>query len=263
MSLTGNEALKRRLEYIKENKKIGLMTHTVIGYPNFDEAEKLLLAMEEGGADFIELQIPFSDPIADGSTILTANHKALEAGVGSADSMRFMERMSSKLSVPLIFVTYANVPFRYGLDSFCRDAANAGAAGIIAPDLPYDDDEGLAEAAGKSGLSVVPVISSVISDERLKAISAGKPPIIYCTARLGITGSETKIGNELTAFLERVRSVSGSSPVVGFGISQGSHIEALIGYADAAVIGSKILNVYNDGGIAAVEDFLKEMSKAF
>ena len=133
--------IDKQLEKIKKEKRLGLMTHVVIGYPSLETTESLVKTMEEAGVDFIELQIPFSDPLADGPTIMRACEKALENGIKVKDSFEVAKELSSGIKIPLLFMAYFNTVFRYGVEKFCKDAKNVGISGLIVPDLPIEEEK--------------------------------------------------------------------------------------------------------------------------
>src|SRR5258708_6284881 len=123
--------IDQKLQEIKRNKKIGLMTHVVVGYPSLEETVSIVKTMADAGVDFVELQIPFSDPLADGPTIMRACEESLENGTKVKDAFSIMKQLSAEVSVPFLFMSYYNIVFRYGVDRFCRDAKTAGASGLI------------------------------------------------------------------------------------------------------------------------------------
>src|SRR5882672_6789883 len=133
--------IDKRLEELKMRKRIGLMTHVVIGYPSLKETVSLVKVMAEAGVDFVELQIPFSDPLADGATIMKACEASLANGTKVTDAFAVMQELSSLVMMPLLFMAYYNTVFAYGIEKFCRDAKKAGASGLIVPDMPIDEEE--------------------------------------------------------------------------------------------------------------------------
>lgn len=258
MRSSGIDRIRSRIDAMRREKAIGIMTHTVAGFPTIPACERAVKTMDAHGADFIELQIPFSDPVADGPVILNANHKALDAGMTVSHCFSFAKRIAPSLSAPLLFITYANIPFTYGIDAFCRDAAKAGAAGVIVPDLPFDDAEGLYEAAVKYGIASIPVISEVTSPERIAAIDKITTGFIYVTSRLGVTGG-SGMQSGITGFIDKARAYTDKPLAVGFGIRSVADVRTLVGHADIAVIGSHLLTLAL-GGNARVASFLDSVS---
>lgn len=132
--------IDQQLSEIKKEKRMGLMTHVVVGYPNLEETVSIVKTMATAGVDFVELQIPFSDPLADGPTIMRACEAALANGTKVKDAFAIMKELSQQVSIPLLFMSYYNIVFRYGVEKFCRDAKKAGASGLIVPDMPIDEE---------------------------------------------------------------------------------------------------------------------------
>ena len=232
-----------------------LMTHVVLGYPSLKESVELVKVMAENGADFVELQIPFSDPIADGPTIMAASEAALSQGITPTDCMRAMEQLSKEVSVPLLFMTYCNLVFAYrnsedSLDQFCRDAANAGAQGLIVPDVPPEENtEGYWTKTLEYKLLPIPLVSPVSSEARLKKISScAKSGFVYCVSTTGTTGARNELPAELTDYLSTVKEYFSIPRAVGFGISTGAHVENLSGHAEIAIVGSAMLDRISRAG---------------
>ena len=258
--------IDKQVEKIKKEKRMGLMTHVVVGYPSIDATEKLVKLMEKSGVDFIELQIPFSDPLADGPTIMKASEKALENGTKVKDAFDLARKLSKHIKIPLLFMAYFNTLFKYGVEKFCKDAKECGVAGLIVPDMPLEEEseEHFIKYANKYGLYHIRVISPASTDERLKKNSKVASGFVYATARQGITGARNSLDPNLISFLKRVRENFKVPVAVGFGISKKEHIDALKGYADIAILGSILIDVINNGGQTAMKDveyFLRGISK--
>jgi tryptophan synthase alpha subunit len=134
--------IDQRLEILKQQKRLGLMTHVVVGYPSLESTEKIVHLMAEEKVDFIELQIPFSDPLADGPTIMRACEQSLERGTKVKDAFLLAKKMSLSVDTPLLFMAYYNTVFKYGVEKFCQDAKGAGISGLIVPDMPLEEEEG-------------------------------------------------------------------------------------------------------------------------
>ena len=238
--------IDQQLEKIKSEKRIGLMTHVIIGYPSLKETVKIVKIMAENGADFVELQIPFSDPLADGPTIMKACEESLQNGTKVKDAFTIMKQVSSEVKIPLLFMSYYNIIFRYGVEKFCRDAKNAGSSGLIVPDMPIDEEihEHFYAYAKKFGLHVIHVISPASTDDRLKKNASIAKGFVYCTARQGITGAQKDLDpTEIKTYLQKVKKYFEIPVAVGFGISEREHIIALQENADIAIVGSAIIDV--------------------
>lgn len=237
--------------------KCGLMAHTVAGYPTMEKSYIAARALAAGGADYLEVQFPFSDPTADGPVIEKACQTALEGGFKVADGFAFMARLRREADIPLFIMTYGSLVFARGAEEFCRQAADAGLRGLIIPDLPPDYDENLFAAGRAAGLSIVPVIAPEISDERLRFIGDLKPEFIYTALRLGITGGKTSLDAAAIAYLDKVGGL-GAKVVAGFGVRSREQMRALDGHAHAAAVGSYFLEVMNNAG----PDFAEALTRA-
>lgn len=246
---------------MENREKIRLMTHLVIGYPNLDDTIKLAKVMAESGADLIELQIPFSDPLADGPTIMKACEKSLRNGIKVKDAFKIMGLLSSQISIPILFMAYYNTVFKYGTERFCQDAKEAGAFGLIVPDMPIDEEneEHYLYYCKKYNLHNIQVISPASTDQRLKKNAKVASGFIYCTAHQGITGVKNQLDPAIGAYLRKVRKYFSLPLAVGFGISTKEHIVQLAPYADIAVVGSAIIDVIN----LSNEDNMEENVKSF
>lgn len=237
--------IDEKLKELELNKKLGLMTHLVVGYPTLEDTVKLAKIMTENGADFIELQIPFSDPLADGPTIMRACEKSLLAGTKVKDAFKTMKTLSSRLSIPLIFMAYFNTVFKYGVEKFCQDAKSAGASGLIVPDMPIDEEgeEHFYSFCQKYNLYNIQVISPISTDERLKKNAKVTRGFVYATAHQGITGTKNQLDPAISSYLKKVRKFFNLPIAVGFGISKKEHLKQLAPIADIAVIGSAIIDI--------------------
>ncbi len=248
--------------YIKERlkkKKILLMTHLVLGYPSFKDAMDTVSQMVAAGVDLMELQIPFSEPIADGPVILKANQKALECGARVESCFEFAREASRRFEIPFLFMTYYNILFKYGVRAFANDMAEAGLHGAIVPDLPPEEGADYIQVMKENGLSPIFIFSPTTSDERMKILASHGAGFIYCVARKGVTGKETRFSEDLTGYLARCRQATTLPLAVGFGVKEKSDIEYLKGKADIAVVGSQTIRVVDDQGVGAVGKFIEDL----
>lgn len=225
-----------------------LMAHLVAGYPDQATSLDIALALIAGGADYLEVQFPFSDPSADGPVIERACHASLAAGFTSDKGFALLRELSARAAgTPLFIMTYASVVYARGVRRFAEDAAAAGAAGLIVPDFPPDGDEGLYAAGRAAGLAVVPVLAPGISDARLAMMAEVGAEYVYTALRAGITGKETVLGAEGLAYLDRL-AVLRSNIIAGFGIRRREQLQALAGHVHAAAVGSYFLDAMAGGG---------------
>jgi tryptophan synthase alpha chain len=252
------EQIRRRLR----QKPLLIMTHIVIGYPSFRESWALARGMVEAGVDLMELQIPFSEPMADGPVILAANQKALEAGASVSKCLEFARELAAQVPIPLLFMTYYNIPFKYGLARFAADAKGAGVAGAIVPDLPPEEAPEYLTAMRAQGLDPVLLLAPNTPDERMRSIAEQGSGLLYCVARKGVTGAKTHFSGDLSAYLGRARRASALPLAVGFGLKQSADVDFVRGKADVAVVGSESLRVLNESGLRAACDFIRSLTGA-
>jgi len=235
--------LSHSLTKIKQ-KPIGLMTHVVIGYPTLRDTQTLVTTMSEMGVDVIELQIPFSDPLADGPTIMRACENALENNTKVSDAFTLMKALTKQIHTPLLFMCYYNTIFHFGTEKFIRLARESGCEGLLVPDIPLEEEknEHFYASCKQYGIPVIFVVSPATTDARLAFLSKHANGFVYATARQGTTGSKSTLAKDTTYFLHRVKKYFSIPVAVGFGISKRDHIHALRGNADIAVVGSALID---------------------
>jgi len=226
--------------------KIKLMSHLVAGYPTNQLALEAARALIRGGADILEIQLPFSDPSADGPAIQTACTEVLSRHYRTQDGLDFIEQIHSEFpQIPIYIMSYGSLIYTPGVAAFCKKAASVGVKGMIIPDLPFDFDEGLTEACKANGMINIPVAAPSMSSERLYKLSHAGFPYIYAALRVGITGSDTKIDANTLDFLKKV-SEGGSKVYGGFGISSGEQAKALASSVEAIVAGSVFVRIITE-----------------
>lgn len=251
--------------YIRERlgeKSILLMTHIVIGYPSFEACYRIVETMVRAGVDLMELQIPFSEPIADGPVILGASQKALECGIKVKDCLRFAGDVSRDFRIPFLLMTYCNILNRRGFRAFVSEAAGIGTKGLIVPDLPHEEGEEYLSAMYRNSLSPILIFSPSTPLERMKTIAGHGRGFIYCVSRKGVTGAETSFSEDLARYLERCRMATSLPLALGFGVKDRKDVEFLRGKVDIAVIGSETIRVMDEKGIDAVGDFMQQLAGA-
>ena len=242
------------------------MTHIVAGYPTLAECEKVVVTMAQAGVAFIEIQMPFSDPIADGSTIMQANEQALANGMTTKKCFQLIQRLQKKITTPLLIMTYYNIAFRYGLENFCARAKECQVYGLIIPDIPIDEEchEHYIEQCNNYGLHPIQVISPITPIRRLKQISKVASGFVYCVSTFGTTGQRTTLNPDIRTYLQRVKKYITVPLALGFGISDKKQVETALRYADIAVVGSKIINIIasaKKNRSLAVKQFLSYLLK--
>ena len=248
-----NSYLRSRLA----EKEILLMTHIVLGYPSFEASLNIIEAMVEAGVDLMELQIPFSEPTADGPVIAHANQKALEDGVTVEGCLNLAGLAVRKFDIPFLIMSYYNIPFKYGLKRFVSVLSDCGLQGAIIPDIPPEEGREYLAAMQRHDLAPILIYSPATSVERMRYIASYAAGFIYCVSRKGVTGEETNFSDELEAYLTKCREGTNLPLALGFGIKERSEIDFLKGKADIAVIGSQTIRVMEEDGIEAVGNFIR------
>jgi tryptophan synthase alpha chain len=204
----------------------------------------------------MELQIPFSEPIADGPVILSANQKALAQGVKVRHCLDFAEKMTQRFPIPFLFMTYYNILFKFGVRAFTEQMVRRGILGSIVPDLPPEEGAEYLEAMEQSQLNPIFIFSPTTSDHRMATLNTFARGFIYCVARKGVTGEETRFSHELSGYLERCRRATNLPLAVGFGLKSKQDVDFLTGKAEIAVIGSETIRLVDEQGVEAVGPFI-------
>lgn len=234
------------------------------GDPDLETTEKLIGAMAEAGADLIELGIPFSDPTAEGPVIQEANLRALSAGTTTDKIFDMVRRVRKTVSIPMVFMTYANVIFSYGADRFLQTAAEIGMNGIIVPDVPFEEKQEFEPLCQKYGLAQISMIAPT-SHDRIRAIAEQANGFLYCVSSLGVTGTRSSITTDIGAMVKLVKEVKNIPCAVGFGISTPEQAESMCRQADGAIVGSAIVKLiaqYGRDSVQPVADYVRSMKNA-
>jgi tryptophan synthase alpha chain len=250
----------RTMARVRKQGQLGLIAYLTVGYPDIGATLRLVPALVAGGADMVELGVPFSDPLADGTTIQRASHCALQQGVTPAICLDVVKQLRARgLAIPLLLMGYYNSILAYGIEEFARDAAAAGADGLIGVDLPPEEAAGVQTACAGRGLDLIYLLAPTSSDERIALVAAQASGFIYCVSLTGVTGARGELSAGLSQFLARVRRHTSLPLAVGFGISKREHLEAVAGLgAEAAVIGSAIINVIDSAPAEEREERVRE-----
>lgn len=219
-----------------------IMAHMVVGYPDANRALQVAQGLADGGADYLELQFPFSDPTADGPAIQAACQQALEGGFTVDHGLAFVRSVTETTRLPVYIMTYASVAFRRGVTTFLEQGVAAGASGFIIPDLPPDYDEGAYAAAAALGTEMMPVTVATASHQRLDALRRVQPAGVYAALRAGITGDRTTLGEANLRFLQSLRAITGRV-FAGFGIQSRDQVVELEPHVHASVVGSAFVRV--------------------
>jgi tryptophan synthase alpha chain len=241
-------------------RRAALMPYLMGGFPDRDGSLRVAEACVEAGADLVELGIPFSDPLADGPAIHAAATRALAAGASPESSLELCEAIAER--APVVLMVYANTLLARGLESFCRAAADAGACGLIVPDLPYDEAAGARVACDAEGLALVPLVAPSTTDQRLRQIAADARGFVYAVSVAGTTGERDELPPELGATVERIREETSLPVAVGFGISTEQQARRVADVADGVIVGSRIVRAAEEGGADAVREVVASLARA-
>lgn len=230
-----------KFDALRSQARKGFIPFVSAGDPNLDVSEQIVLALAEGGADIIELGVPFTDPMADGPTIQASSMRALASGTNLADILEMVRRIRTKTDVPIVLFSYLNPLYRYGIEKLSGDAASAGVDGVLVTDAIDLEAVEIRNSLRSNGLELISLIAPTTSDERLAAIAQDAGGFIYAVSRAGVTGARNKTDNAAEILVSRVRKFTDLPVAVGFGISTRQQIEEVWQYADAAVVGSAIV----------------------
>lgn len=235
------------------------------GDPDLETTAALVRAMVEAGADLIELGIPFSDPTAEGPVIQGANLRALTGGVTTDQIFQLVADLRRDVTIPLVFMTYANVVYSYGAERFVKNAADAGIDGLILPDVPLEEKEEFAPICRQYGLELISMIAPT-SQERVERIAKQAEGFLYCVSSLGVTGVREAITTDVGALIQQVRQANPDIPcAIGFGISTPQQAANMAQYADGVIVGSAIVKriaEYADASVPHVAEYISQMKAA-
>ncbi|MGN1202916.1 MAG: tryptophan synthase subunit alpha, partial [Eubacterium sp.] len=224
-----------------ENGKafIGFVT---AGDPNLEISEQIMLNMAKAGCDLIEIGIPFSDPIAEGPVIQDANLRSLSQGTTTDKVFELTKRVSAQVDIPLVYMTYLNVLFKYGYDRFLQKAKEAGISGVIIPDMPYEEKDELQSVAVNYGIEVVSLIAPT-SEDRIKMIASEAEGFVYAVSSLGVTGTRSEIKTDLESITRAIKEATDIPVAIGFGINTPEQAKKYADIADGVIVGSAIVKI--------------------
>lgn len=225
-------------------KRAVLMPYTTAGFPSLEGCRQVMEAFLTGGADMIELGVPFSDPLADGPVVQASTQQALNQGVTSDDVLQLAREFSGR--TPIVLLVYYNCIFAYGQEKFVAAAADAGVDGLIVPDLPVDEAGEYIEACRAHSVDPILLIAPTTPDDRIAMIVAQASGFIYCVSVAGVTGARTSLSAQLPEFLQRIKNQTAVPLAVGFGVSTPEHAAVVARHADGVIIGSRLIKMVND-----------------
>ena len=220
-----------------------LIAYITVGYPNIEATLKAVPLLAENGCDIVELGIPFSDPLADGVTIQKSSFHALQNGVTPHLCLEVAEELSHKVNIPLVFMTYFNPVFNYGLGKFSAACAKSGISGLIIPDLPPDEGSELEAISQKQGLDLIYLLAPTSTKERIKLVAKRSRGFIYLVSVTGVTGARDRLPTDLKTFAARVRKMAKQPLCIGFGISTPKQASQIAQIADGVIVGSRLIQL--------------------
>ena len=243
----------------KKDKDLLVMAHVVCGYPSFGANMQALEIMAEAGVDLVELQFPFSEPSADGPLFAHANEQSLKSGTTVDQCFEFMREVSGRFPFKVLMMGYYNTAFKMGEERFVQRLKDAGGVGYILPDLPVEESANLHRLSEEAGIEPIILMTPTSSDKRLAQLGALSRGMVYVVARKGVTGSKTKMGDDVLALIERCRKHTDVPIGVGFGISGKQDMDFLRGSADLAIVGTAALKTWQESGAPGLKKFFAEL----
>jgi len=238
-----------------------LVAYVTVGYPSIEATLRVVPLLAQSGADIVELGIPFSDPLADGATIQKASFHALQNGVTPQLCLEVAQQLSQMVEIPLVFMTYFNLVFSYGLEEFCSACTSSGIDGLIIPDLPPEEGSNLETITQKQSLDLIYLLAPTSTEERIKLVANRSRGFIYLVSVTGVTGARNKLSSGLGTFVARVRKVATQPLCVGFGISTPEQAGQVARIANGVIVGSRIIQLMEteDNFILPVRNFIEEL----
>ena len=240
------------------------ITFVTCGDPDLETTANIVRAMAEAGADLIELGIPFSDPTAEGPVIQSANVRALSAGTTTDRIFDLVQDLRKDVTIPMVFMTYANVVFSYGAEKFISTCQEIGIDGLILPDIPYEEKDEFDPICKRYGVDLISMVAPT-SEDRIAMVAKEASGFIYVVSSLGVTGVRSEITTDIGAMVELIRANSSCPCAVGFGISTPEQAKKMAGLADGAIVGSAIVKLiaqYGREAVPYVADYVKQMKEA-
>ena len=253
--------IEKVFKKLKAGNKKAFIPYVMAGDPSLERTGEIVLLLEKCGADVVELGVPFTDPLADGPTIQRAAERALKNGVTLRKIIGFVKELRLRTQVPLLLMTYYNPIFKYGEEAFVRDAVDAGVDGIIVPDLPPDEAEGLMITARKADFATVFLLAPTSTEDRMKKVARASRGFIYYVSMTGITGSRLLVDNSLRESLSCLRRITDKPICVGFGVSNPEEAKSVSELADGVIVGSAIVKRINESA-EDLEEFVAELRRA-
>jgi len=247
---------------LRADKRTGLVTYVTAGDPSMAATADILRTLAGSGADVLEVGVPFSDPLADGPVIQRATERALAAGATLAGVLDMLVGVREQIDAPIVIFSYANPILRMGLDAFARRAREAGVDGVLTLDVPPEEAEAWRQQFGTAGIDTIFLLSPTTADDRIRRAAALGSGFLYGISRLGVTGAREQVADSAAELAARVRAATDMPLALGFGVSRPEHVRTIGTVADAAVVGSALVNVIAEHGrspnlLAEVERYVR------
>lgn len=249
--------------FVQPGHKV-LIAYITVGYPGVEATLKVVPLLADSGCDLVELGIPFSDPLADGVTIQRASFHALQKGVTPRLCLEIARELSQKVRIPLVFMTYFNPVFNYGMEEFCADCADSNVSGLIIPDLPPEEGLELEIASQRHGLDLIYLLAPNSTEERIRLVAERSRGFIYLVSVTGVTGTREKLPPNLEVLVARVRRIAKQPLCVGFGISTPEQARQVAKVADGIIVGSRLIQLMEAGNESMMlfQNFIRELRSA-
>jgi tryptophan synthase alpha chain len=235
---------------IRGNGHPGLVTYVTAGDPDLERSADILRALDRAGADVLEVGVPFSDPVADGPVIQRATERALAGGTTLGRVLGMVRRIRAEVSAPIVIFSYANPVLRMGVEPFAVEAAGAGVDGVLILDLPIEEADDFRAMMARRQIDTIFLLSPTTSDARIRRAAELGSGFLYAISRLGVTGARDQVASGAREIVGRIRAATDLPVALGFGISTPEHVREVGRWADAAVVGSALVNVIAEAGAA-------------
>jgi tryptophan synthase alpha chain len=242
-TLAAKGRIAERFAALRAAKKCGLVTYVTAGDPDAEKSAEILKALDRAGADVLEIGVPFSEPLADGPVIQRASERALAGGMTLPRTLDLIASVRSSISAPVVLFTYANPVYRFGIDKFVARAVEAGVDGLLVLDLPIEEAGVLHEAAAAAGIDIIWLLSPTTTTERIRKAAESGRGFLYGISRLGVTGVRSEVAGGAGELASRIRRETDLPVALGFGLSRPEHIQQVGEMADAAVVGSALVDM--------------------
>src|SRR5258705_9951506 len=258
--------VERAFSRAREERRLAIVVYLTVGYPDRSSTGALLRAALDGGADVLELGVPFSDPLADGTTVQRSSETALRNGITLGDCLSEAAAVVRERDAPLLCMGYTNPFMQYGSERLAADGARAGIAGVTVPDMPAEESGEFDAVLAPAGLLRIDLYAPTTPNERLAKLLPRARGFVYCVSLTGVTGARRALASDVAEFVGRVRRHTRLPIAVGFGISEPEHVSALRGIADGVVVGSAAIDVVTnaapDRRADALRDFVSSLAAA-